>query len=157
MNLITRNIRIGPVDYLVSPKLARAGGAQYTMLDVRLRKNLDFSLLIITLMIVGLGLATLYSATHATNPHYFKKQAILFGAGLIALAIGASFDYARASRLTSWIYSVNIVLLTLVFKLGGNIKGSQRWIPLGITNFQPSEFAKIAMVLCLATFLYRRQ
>jgi rod shape determining protein RodA len=126
------------------------------MLDSRLRKNLDYSLLACTLIVVCLGIVTIYSATHDSAAKQYQKQILWSLIGVAALAAAASTDYARIMRFQRGIYVFNLISLASVFVLAPETKGSQRWIPLGIFNYQPSEFAKLFIILCLAAYLMRR-
>src|SRR5262249_16445641 len=55
-----------------------------------------------------------------------------------------------------FLYVFNLALLVAVFRLAGTTKGSQRWINLGMFQMQPSEFAKLIMIVCLAAFIVNR-
>ena len=124
--------------------------------DARLRKNIDYSLLLFTLFTVCLGVITLYSASKDSPIRFYQKQTIFACVGAIAMLGVSAFDYARYPRISKWIYGSNIVLLLYVWKFVPKIKGSARWINLGLTQFQPSEYAKIAMIICLAVWLNKR-
>jgi rod shape determining protein RodA len=127
------------------------------MLDARLRKNLDLWLLFFALCIVSVGIITLYSTTKDSSLRFYQKQMVWSVAGLIALVGAASIDYARLPRLATWLYGINIVLLVVVMKFAAPVKGAQRWINLGFFQMQPSESAKIILIICLAAFLQRKQ
>jgi rod shape determining protein RodA len=126
------------------------------MLDARLRKNLDFWLLFFAFCIVGIGIATLYSASRDSPIRYYQKQTVFAFVGLVALIATASIDYARLWRFTHWLYGLNLFFLVVVMKFAPPVKGAQRWISLGFFQFQPSEFAKITVIICLAAYLLRR-
>lgn len=127
------------------------------MLDARLRKNLDIPLIVFTLLVVMLGIATIYSATHASAGRHYQKQIVWFLLGLGVMAATASVDYTRLPRLARSLYLLNLALLAFVLKFSPEIKGAQRWIQFGNFQFQPSEFAKIILIICMAAYLTRRQ
>lgn len=127
------------------------------MLDARLRKNLDYWLLIFALGIVSIGIVTLYSASRDNPAHYYQKQIIWAVAGVVLMALTATIDYSRLWGLTRWLYGINIFLLIVVMKFAPSVKGAQRWINFGFFQFQPSEFAKLILIICLAAYLLRRQ
>jgi rod shape determining protein RodA len=127
------------------------------MIDARLRKNLDYTLVAITLAVVALGIVTLFSVTRDNPARYYQKQMMFFCIGLVGMVATATIDYTRFSRFTTSLYVINIALLLFVMKFSHSIKGSTRWINFGIIQFQPSEFAKIVMIICLAVFLNQRQ
>lgn len=111
--------------------------------------------------LVGLGLAMLASLTLANvngqrlggsggpwHP-WMVKQAAACLLGFIGLMVAASMDYRRLERLVWPFYGLTIVLLALVLTpLGSSTKGAQRWL----FGTQPSEFAKVALILALAWF-----
>jgi rod shape determining protein RodA len=131
--------------------------AVIAILDARLRKNFDFWLLFFALCVVSIGIATLYSATRGSSIRYYQKQAIWAIGGCILLVASASLDYARLWRFPRWLYGLNIFLLVAVMAFSQSVKGAQRWIQFGFFQFQPSELAKIIMIVCLAAFLLKRQ
>ena len=110
----------------------------------------DWVLLLLVLALVGIGLMNLYSATYRT-PHSAK-----FGLQLRWVAIGVTafvattfLDYRTLLRLVWILLGVVIVATAAVFVMG-QIKGAQRWIGFGPLRIQPSEIAKIAIILAIA-------
>ena len=96
------------------------------------------------------------SATHGVDAHYYaKKQAVLVVASLAVMALGAFADYRDFVNLSPWIYGGSCVLLVLVLLVGQEVNGATRWISLGVFPLQPSELAKLAMVLFYAWLLSR--
>ena len=126
------------------------------MIDARLRKNIDFPLILVTFVVAALGIVTLYSVSRDGSTRYYQKQAMFFIVGLVVMAVMATTDYTRLPRLVKALYFTNITLLLIVMKFVPKIKGAQRWIPVGNFQFQPSEFAKLIMIVCLAVYLQRR-
>lgn len=126
------------------------------MLDARLRKNMDFALLTIMALIVTLGIVTIYSATRDTTARYHVKQLVWFGLGCVAMGGMASVEYTRFTRLAKPLYITNLCLLLLVWRFAPKIKGSARWINIGSFQFQPSEFAKLILIICLAVYILHR-
>ena len=126
------------------------------MIDARVRKTLDFPLLLIALSIAVLGIVAIYSATYASPNHFYQKQIVWFAAGLAFLMAGLKLDYRRVATYARPLYIVNILILLAVLKVAPDIKGSQRWIPIGGFQFQPSESAKLVVIFCLGAFLVSR-
>lgn len=118
-----------------------------------LRINWLFVLLIC--LLAGVGYIALYSAGGGNAKLYAEPQAIRFGFGLIMMICLAFFTPRMLRILSVPLYVISIVLLTLVLKIGHVGKGAERWINLAGFQFQPSEFAKIALVLMLATWFQR--
>ena len=90
--------------------------------------------------------------------HYVKSQAIWIAIGIGLAAVVAVIDYEKWRTYRWWIYGFNITLLLIVIFFGEETNGATRWIqtPFGF-NIQPSEFAKIFIILTLADFLADRQ
>jgi cell division protein FtsW len=119
----------------------------------------------------GLGLVMLYSSSmnmeSGTNqagagPHYLLSQLSWCGFGLIGCAAAAAIDYRRLKTVAPWLLGIAVILLALVFapKIGITRNGAHRWIGLGgLPHFQPSELAKLALILFLAAYgdRYQRQ
>lgn len=80
------------------------------------------------------------------------RQVTWFGLGLIAMFVALSFDYHYIDRLAYPFLAIMLVLLILVMFVGHSGGGSQRWINLGFFRLQPSEPAKIAIVLVMAKY-----
>lgn len=86
---------------------------------------------------------------------FYIKQVLAYGLGVGAAAAFCLFDYHRLARWSLVIYWVTILLLVSVILIGNKVLGARRWIDLGVFQFQPSEFAKLSVLLVLANFLSR--
>ncbi|EET60066.1 putative cell division protein FtsW [Marvinbryantia formatexigens DSM 14469] len=128
------------------------------------KKNPDYTLLIIVLALVVFGLVTLQS-TSAYNGrvrfldagYYFKKQLFATVLGLIAMGMISRMDYHIFSRFAVWGYLASLALSGAVLLVGDSYNGSKRWLSLGPLSFQPSEFAKPAVILFLAYIISSRR
>lgn len=121
-------------------------------------RHADPAMLIITLLLIGFGLVTIYSADGqalSLGSAAFK-QGLFAAIGLALMAGLAAFDYRFLRGLAVPLYGLGLGLLALVLKKGIIIAGAQRWFNLGFTTFQPSEPAKMAMVVALAAFITAR-
>lgn len=116
---------------------------------------LDIWLLIGLLMITGYGMLVLYSASGA-NQAMFTNRIIQVCLGLGLMLVMAMFPPRFYERISPYLYIVCIILLLLVDLVGETSKGAQRWLNLGFVRFQPSEIAKLAVPLMVATFLGKR-
>ena len=106
-----------------------------------------------------LGLAFIFSASTANDPssRLWIRQSIFYTLGL-GIALGICFvPYETISRFATVGYWFAIALLIAVMFFGTTVFGAKRWIDLGFFRFQPSEFAKIAVIFMLASFLSRSQ
>lgn len=131
------------------------------MLYRRLLKDVDFTLLFATLALLGLGLVVQASAT-TTMPvggdqWYLTKRHLLYIViGLLGMAATMAVDYRVFARWPKVIYWANLGLVGAVMVMGTSAFGAQRWFRLGPFSVQPSEFAKVAIILTLAATLARR-
>ncbi len=104
--------------------------------------------------------STLMAQSQYNDAYYFiKRQGVYALLGLGALFLGRSIDYHRYKR---WVYVIlllSLFSLVLVFVpgIGGKVRGAARWLRLGPLTLQPSEFAKLAVVLFMAYSLSRKQ
>jgi rod shape determining protein RodA len=128
-----------------------------TVLDSRLRKNLDVTLIILTFVTIACGIVAIYSASHASPNRFYVKQIMwtVIGAGLMAGTI--TIDYARFPRIAKPLYFITLGFLLVVLKAGHESHGAQRWIAFGGFQLQPSELAKLAVIIVLGVFLSVRQ
>ncbi|MBA2362882.1 MAG: rod shape-determining protein RodA [Chloroflexia bacterium] len=128
--------------------------------DTGLLKHFDWVMFSATLLIVAFGIMMIYSTTTAAGPLVLNlvvlKQAIYAVVGLVLMGILARIDYRFLANWTWVIYGLAMVLLVLIFVIGRETFGSTRWIDVGPVALQPSELAKLAMVLVLARFLAER-
>jgi rod shape determining protein RodA len=129
--------------------------------DRRPLRHIDPVLLIVTLLLSVIGLFLVYSATNQSlvavreDPGLFvKKQATAFVLGIVLLLLVATFDYRFYKVYAGFIYAGAVISLVLVrTPLGGSSSGAQRWFEFGGFQVTPSEFAKVALILMLATVL----
>ncbi len=116
-----------------------------------LKENIDWGLLFILAALLSCGLVTLFSATHLTHDTTFAKQLIWTGIGLTAMVMIMFFiDYRWLTRLAWPFYIIIVILLIAVFGMGREVMGAKRWIPLGFFNMQPSELAKIMIIIWIS-------
>ncbi len=126
-------------------------------------KNLDYNFLLVIGLILVMNLLVLSSAAAATHEgalYYVKRQALWIVLGLIAAGfITFSFDYSKLHQWHHAIYGTMVVMLVAVLipVIGHMAKGAQRSIDFGAFVLQPSELAKIMIIICFASYLSRRQ
>ena len=127
------------------------------------REPFDYGLMLCVLILVVFGLVVLYSTSayngrvkFADSAYYLKKQFFATSLGLAAMYGVSKIDYHKWERLAWLGYLVSILLSTAVLFFGDEYNGSKRWLSLGPLSFQPSEFAKVAVILLLASVISRR-
>ena len=118
----------------------------------------DKTLFLSVVAILFIGIFVLYSA----SSQYYSKNMVLRQIfwmifGLLLLFVIMRIDYQRFLSVSYLLYGINIVLLVLVLFLGKTRGGAQRWIGLGAFNLQPSEIAKITLVLALSSYIGKRK
>ena len=111
------------------------------------------------LALSGFGIAFIYSAQLSVHGSDWVKQVVFLGLGALVYAGVAMIDYRFWLGIAHWIYFLAMVPLVLVLVpgIGSEVYGSQRWINLGFFSFQPSETAKVAVLLITASTLIRNE
>jgi cell division protein FtsW len=117
--------------------------------------------LAVVLVVIGLGATQSASSVVAIDHtqdrfYYFKRQLIGVGIGTVALLVTSRVPYGFYRRLAVPAFFATLALLVAVLAVGPVIGGSQRWLPIGGFTFQPSELAKVAIVVVLAHILEKK-
>jgi rod shape determining protein RodA len=128
-------------------------------------RSWDWPLIFVTCGLAVLGTVLVWAATEPSlrqaglDPHtYLKKAALWAFLGLILMFITASIDYRRIRRWTPVLYGVSLLLLLAVLAVGQSVNGAKAWIALpGGFQVEPSEFAKLGLILSAAWLLSRRK
>ena len=164
LNLITRIREV--------QEMARKPKRDMTMEQQLAAGPVDLPFLMLTLMLVGIGLIMVFSASYATayydssasvqnNPlYYIKRQSVYAVIGLVAMYWMSKMNYQHWRLLTIPMLAVSITLLVLVLTpLGVNINGAQRWLRMFLLfgpTYQPSEIAKVAVIIFFSARLSKR-
>jgi rod shape determining protein RodA len=119
-------------------------------IDRRLLFNIDWGMMAAVLLLLGIGVATILSATSGRNSGLEVKQVYWILIGLVALLVCVSVDYRRLVDHAPLLYLASIGVLTYVLLLGPRIAGTRRWLLMGPIQLQPSEFVKLAAALFVA-------
>ena len=127
------------------------------------KKSVDYGLLVVVFILIIVGLYILYS-TSAYNGrvkfddefYYLKKQAFATALGIGCMYAMANIDYHIWQKFAVWAYVVSLALSLAVLFIGDEYNGSKRWLSFGPLSFQPSEFAKLAVILFLANMIVKK-
>ncbi|MFZ5975483.1 MAG: putative lipid II flippase FtsW [Bacillota bacterium] len=128
-------------------------------------KNIDFSIFILTLILVCFGLVMVFSASYYyakqqfdDSEYFFSKQVIGALVGLAGMIFFTFFDYRRLKKLYVAGIVISVVLLAVVLipGIGRTLNGSSRWFYVAGFSVQPSEIAKFAMILFIAAFISKK-
>lgn len=126
------------------------------------KHHFDFPLFIVVLVICAFGLVMLFSASYyyaqvkyGSGTYFLKRQALFFAAGLVLMFALSHFKFShwRKLALPGYIAVCVFLILTLIPGIGVRINEARRWINIGGFQFQPSEFAKFALVVALAALM----
>jgi len=125
------------------------------MMESRELDSFDWQFLTVIAAILSVGVLSIYSVTRVQTgvglPLYLK-QVIWILLGCAAFLAMLVFDYHKIARWAYVLYALILILLAVVLVAGKTSRGAQRWIPIGPFAFQPSEFAKLVLILVLATY-----
>lgn len=120
-----------------------------------MQRDLDKKIWFFTMTIVGVGLVALYSATYdnvRVTQKIFYDQLLCAGLGVIIMYALGKVDYRRFYDIAYGFYIFNVLLLVMVLVMGRHALGATRWIQVGGISFQPSELAKLALILALGRY-----
>ncbi|WP_341480909.1 putative lipid II flippase FtsW [Lawsonibacter celer] len=147
------------------PKLKR----DLTMEEQLARGPVDMPFLMLVVLLTGIGVIMVFSASYATafyskssgyNPtYYFVRQALFAVAGLAVMYITSKINYQSLRWMSVFVLGISIILLVLVlpFGYGRTTVGAQRWIAIPLVgSFQPSEIAKLGVILYFSARLSKR-
>lgn len=129
--------------------------------------SIDIPFLLLTLLLTGIGLMMLFSASFpsayyetGSAGYYFKRQAIFAAAGIIAMLVVARFNYQRWRGAAKILMVIAIFLLLLVIIPGVGItkNNATRWLGIdGVLTFQPSEIAKLSIIIYFADSISKKK
>ena len=130
-----------------------------------MHKKTDKTLLVIMLILISFGLIMIYSASavisyrkYGDSFFFLKKQMIWGLLGLTAFMAAHSMDYRAWQRFIIPIFAISCLMLILVLSpiFGSEINGSRRWLKIALISFQPSEIAKLVVIIYLASYMARK-
>ena len=131
-------------------------------------RGFDQPLLWVVVGLLAWGLVMVYSASIALpdNPrfanyastHFVIRHGVAMFIGLVAALVAFQFPMKTWERMAPWLFAIALLMLVVVLIpfIGKGVNGARRWFSLGIMNFQPSEFAKLAVLLYAADYMVRK-
>ncbi|GAB4560702.1 MAG: putative lipid II flippase FtsW [Rhizobacter sp.] len=131
-------------------------------------QGFDQALIWVVVALLALGLVMVYSASVALpdNPkfaryaqtHFLMRHAMSLVVAFVAAVVVVQLPVSLWEKSAPWLFAGALVLLVAVLipHVGKGVNGARRWIPLGFTNFQPSELAKLAIALYAANYMVRK-
>jgi rod shape determining protein RodA len=125
-------------------------------LGARLAQGIDGPLFSLSLVLVALGLATLFSASYEV-PGRVAAQAVNLSVALAAMWIIAQVPPQTLMRFAVPAYALGLLLLVAVALAGDVVNGARRWLHVGVTRFQPSEMMKLALPMMLAWYFHKNE
>lgn len=127
-------------------------------------KPFDFILFITVLILLAMGIVMVLSASSpkslaesGSSYSYVTRQAIFAVIGIILMLIISKIDYKIYEKFAGIAYIGSIIILAIVPIIGSSTKGATRWLDLGFIRFQPSEIAKIALIIFFASWLTKNK
>ena len=122
----------------------------------KILKNIEWGIIICTLLLVIIGLVALTSATKNSNYEELKKQILWVAVSIPVMIVIIFIDYEFIAKISPILYGIIIVLLIAVL-FTEPINGATSWFDIGSFSFQPAEFAKIVSILMLAVVITKIQ
>lgn len=119
-------------------------------------KNMEWGILICTLLLIIIGTVALFSATQSTEYDEFKKQIMWISISIPFFIIAIIIDYEWVAKISPVFYGVFLILLVAVL-FTESVNGATSWFSLGAFSFQPSEFAKIFVILMFSNAVTKVQ
>ncbi len=119
-------------------------------------KNIEWGILICTILLIGIGLVALFSATQNTEYEELKRQIMWLGISIPIVIIVIVIDYEWIAKISPIVYGIVLILLVAVL-FTESINGASSWFNLGSFSIQPSEFAKIFTVIVFALVITKIQ
>ena len=109
-------------------------------------KNVEWSILIVAIILSIIGMVALFSATQSTDHDEFNKQAIWLAVSIVIMIGIMLIDYEVLVKLSPILYGLFILLLIGVL-FTPEVNGATSWFDIGFFSFQPGEFAKVFVIL----------
>ena len=120
----------------------------------RLTKNFEWSILVCTILLIVIGLFAIYTATASYGHDEFRKQIVWLIIGIPVFILFMVVDYETWAKLSPIFYGISLILLVVVLFTRAKY-GATSWLTIGSVSVQPSELAKISVILFLSLIMSR--
>ncbi len=127
------------------------------MIDRRLLTHFDWLTFLIAVSLALVGLLSVYSATHVQSHAIYRKEVYWVAIGIAAMSLTVVINYSLLERYAYVVYASTVTLLIAVFVVGSSFSGARRWISLGFFTLQPSELAKLGLIVILAKYFSEKE
>jgi rod shape determining protein RodA len=124
-------------------------------------QHFDWTLLALTLGILGIGFVNLFSTTQPLPPPQigvaseFKTQLVALALGAAGMIFAIAIDYRRLERAAPFLFALSLAGIAATVLFGVEIRGNKSWIVVGPISVQPAEFAKLGLIVMLARYFHR--
>ena len=122
----------------------------------KILKNMDWGVLVCIIILLTIGLIALFSATQSTDYEEFKKQIMWIAISFPVMIILIFIDYSTISKISPILYVIMLIALIAVL-FTDSINGATSWFNIGAISIQPAEFAKVIVIIALATYISKIQ
>ena len=120
----------------------------------------DFSIVLLSAILLAFGLVVVYSATRGAiitpedvpDTSFLRRQVLFVAVGGFLAVVVASIDYRKVKAAVPAIYGITVLLLVGLFFFGSSFNGATSWYSFGFVTLQPSEFAKLSLIVALAAW-----
>ncbi len=126
--------------------------------------NADYIIMFCVILLVMFGIIMVFSSSYYTSGRgdgdiyeYLKKELVFAAAGFVVMFFAAKIPHKNWMRFSKILYIVSCIFLVIVIFAGKEVGGAKRWLELGPVSFQPSEVAKISVILALSTVLTKNK
>ncbi|WP_339227572.1 putative lipid II flippase FtsW [Oceanobacillus sp. FSL K6-2867] len=127
-------------------------------------KDYDFTLMITPILLAGFGIVMIYSASMVTavvegneSTHYLIRQSVWFVVGMLGFILCSIFPYKYYQKLMKFIILFIVILLVAVLIFGNSVNNAKSWFQIGPASMQPAEFAKLGLIMYLASVYSKKQ
>ena len=126
-------------------------------MDTWFKENIDLKTLAPVILLLIIGIASVYSATYDAGASlYFNRQMLWAGIGILLMLIIMLIPFRTLQMLSYPLYGLSILFLIVVLVAGKIVAGSKSWLGIAGFGLQPSEIVKVTTVLALASYLSQR-